>query len=250
MHASEMVDCPVGSWVIRFLRAEGRPIAHLGEADLYQTVVDAAINVTSLGVPAALAWAPSLEVGTLEVAGEVLGCDAARWWSATWRQRPQIWLSKGQSSPEPQRHREAAPGKPRAVMWTSSAVAGLPSAWWPYFVGHAPVELTAWEVPVRPEARVFEIRSPRDWQWLCEQFGMLKDKHHRLLHPDWDAVGGEFDGVHLTVEGLISTQGVPVERDQGRVMLWGWDVECTAWLRWPVRDGAREPRPPSNSLSG
>jgi hypothetical protein len=40
--------------------------------------------------------------------------------------------------------------------------------------------------------------------------------------------------VHLTVEGLISTQGVPIEGARDPLMLWGWDVECTAWFRWPA----------------
>jgi hypothetical protein len=240
MDAPEMASSPVGSWAIQFLGAEGRPVADMGEADLYEAVADSAINVTSLGIPAAMAWRRPSDAGAAEAAVEILRCDAARWWHADWRERPQIWLGEGARPPEPQDQRAPASGKPRAAIWTSSAVAGLPSGWWPYFVGRAPVELTAWQLSLQPEVRVFEIRSPQDFWSLCQRFGMRKDKRG-LLHPDWDAVGVAYDGVHLTVAGLISTQGVLIQRDPDPVMLWGWDVECTAWLRWPVVAATRSP---------
>jgi len=246
MEAPEMASSPIGSWALEFLAAEARPIARLGEADLYEAVADAAINVTSLGIPAALAWRKPPDATTIEAAAEILRCDAARWWHADWRERPHIWLGEGHRPPEPQAQRVAS-GKPRAAIWTSSAIAGLPSAWWPYFVGRAPVELTAWQLSVAPDARVVEIRSPQDFWSLCQRFGTRMDKRG-LQHPDWDAVSVDFDGVHLTVAGLISTQGVPIRRDPDPVMLWGWDVECTAWLRWPVMTAA--PRPVGSQRTG
>ena len=40
-----------------------------------------------------------------------------------------------------------------------------------------------------------------------------------------------FDGIHLTVEGLIRCQGVEVETEHGLAKLDDWDAESTAWLR-------------------
>lgn len=116
--------------------------------------------------------------------------------------------------------------------WTSSAVAGLPSAFWPV-VKNSADRWTAWETAIRSGLRVFELCSPDDWRWLC-QFGTTVDRTGLFSAPDWHAVAREFDGVHLTTEGLIRLQGVPIAHERGWTMPWEWDAECTAWFGWPV----------------
>ena len=89
-----------------------------------------------------------------------------------------------------------------------------------------------WRLTPLPHARVFEIREPADYRWLCETFpGPVVDGR---IGPDWEAAGEQFDGIHLTVEGLIRVQGLEIDTSRGPAMLEAWDAESTAWLHWAI----------------
>lgn len=129
-----------------------------------------------------------------------------------------------------------APGKPPAVLWTSSDGDGLASRW--LLVLRSGVlgprgEATVWQISLRPHLRVLEVNRPDDWAALLRRYpGPVV---YGFLQPDWDRAVAAFDGVHLTVEGLLTVQAVRIAVERGTGMLWGWDAECTAWLRWPAR---------------
>lgn len=243
MKPAELAATPVGSWLLRFVDPDpGRIVA--AEACLYRAVSDAAVCVTSLGIRAALGIEAPVDRGRplgdteLELAEVVLASDAARWWTAGWHERPQIWLASNDSPPAEGTPGRRELGRPPTALWTSSAVSGLPSAFWPVLEGRAG-RWTAWEITVKPGLRVFELRSPDDWRWLCHRFGTTADKTGLFFVPDWHAMMTEFDGVHLTTEGLIRLQGVPIAHPRGPTMLWEWDAESTAWFRWPVLTATR-----------
>jgi hypothetical protein len=167
----------------------------------------------------------------------VPACSAARWWPDPVGARPQVWLGRVAAAPTSGVLPRSAGGKPPTEIWTSSAVAGLPSAWWPVLREGADSAgpegpQSIWRLTPHPEARVFEIRTPDDWQWLCETFpGPVADGR---VMPGWEAAAEQFDGIHLTVEGLIRVQGLQIETNRGPAMLDNWDAESTAWLRWSV----------------
>ncbi len=50
--------------------------------------------------------------------------------------------------------------------------------------------------------------------------------------PDWSAVAHDWDAVHLTLGGLLTSEQVRVESSAGWTELWGWGAEQTLWLRW------------------
>lgn len=52
----------------------------------------------------------------------------------------------------------------------------------------------------------------------------------RWLIPDFAAVAQEYDGVHLTVTGYLTTAGRPLAAAGGMTMLAGWDPDATYWL--------------------
>lgn len=52
--------------------------------------------------------------------------------------------------------------------------------------------------------------------------------------PDWPAVADQFDGVHLTMMGLLTFQGLPVATPLGATALLGWDSESTCWFIDPA----------------
>ena len=106
-------------------------------------------------------------------------------------------------------------------------------------------------VPVAPvrTPRVYEVTGPQDWADLVRRFpacvtgGRFDDwfrhtgRAGRWAVPDWLAVREEYDAVHITIAGYLTTAGlaVPVRdgaNDDGDVatVLAGWSPDVTAWL--------------------
>lgn len=121
-----------------------------------------------------------------------------------------------------------------------------------------------WLLRIRPEARVWDIDAPEDWVRLVERYPTVATRPHagwelwaphqhpsdteRLrtiptqhalrvepaVHviPDWERVAADFDGVHLSWAGFLSTEGYVSELPDERVtMLRYWGSERTLWLR-------------------
>ncbi|MDE2687669.1 MAG: hypothetical protein OXI16_09275 [Chloroflexota bacterium] len=61
------------------------------------------------------------------------------------------------------------------------------------------------------------------------------------LTSNWSAVAAEWDGVHLTLGGLLTAEKVRVASAAGWSMLRFWDMEQTMWLRWVFDDVERLP---------
>ena len=49
--------------------------------------------------------------------------------------------------------------------------------------------------------------------------------------PDWGAVSEDWDGVHLSIGGLLTAEQVRYESREGWSMLDFWQAEQTFWLR-------------------
>jgi hypothetical protein len=131
---------------------------------------------------------------------------------------------------------------------------------WDYLSGTT----SRWRLPVRTDARVWNINGPADWVRLVEtypkvatephsgwelpgpnqhrsdieqlllvphQHAVRIDVEHHVL-PDWDAVARDFDGVHLSWAGFLTTEGYVSDLSDGGVtMLRYWGSERTLWLR-------------------
>ena len=108
---------------------------------------------------------------------------------------------------------------------------------------------TVRQLHVPEGARVFEIDSPGAWAHLCRRFPLdvTASRRHdwyrttarngRWVIPDWAQAAQNFDAVHLTVGGYLSTAGlaVPVENDLMTVLA-GWDPDQTIWLTDVAQD--------------
>ena len=156
-------------------------------------------------------------------------------------------------------------------MWTTSTPApathqALASAWEIY-----PHPISRWRFPVRDGARVFEINEPSDWVGLAMAYPTVPahpntawelpglNDHNRppalaglsnghaarneidhLVMPQWSRVAEDYDGVHLTWRGWLTTEGfVSDTPDGGVTMLRYWFSERTLWLN----DVFGEPEP-------
>ena len=93
---------------------------------------------------------------------------------------------------------------------------------------------------------VFEITSPADWHELSTTVprvvqGSSGPSEAGTLVPDWRRLAGQYDGVHLTFAGLLTTPFVRETSAAGTTMLWSWDAEMTMWLPDAVRPGTALP---------
>ena len=143
-----------------------------------------------------------------------------------------------------------------------------------------PGPITRWGVPVRPGVRLWTVDRPSDWVRLVEMYPMIASRSHlgwelpgpnqhnedtgrltsvegqhalrtvvsRHVLPDWSAVAQDFDGVHLSWAGFLTSEGYVSDLpSHGVTMLRYWRSERTLWLR----DVFGQPEPlPAPQLSG
>ena len=126
---------------------------------------------------------------------------------------------------------------------TSTLRAGSTSELTAFAVGAADhvctFPLAAWRVRVEQDARVREISHPADWHALCLDFPH-RASDGRLV-PNWRAVSGVWDGVHLTLGGMLSCEQARYERDGEWSMMQFWHSEQTWWLNRLAASGERMP---------
>ena len=174
---------------------------------------------------------------------------------------------------------------PLAGLWTATdpppdALAEMVGAW-EYETG----PITRWWLPVRPEAHVFEIHRPADWARLVTAHPraaaphpgwelpgvnqhvtdiaplLLASAEHRAARasvrrhvvPDWQSVANQYDGVHLSWAGFITSEGyiVDLDSDDGAVtMLRYWFSERARWLADAFGEPSAAPDPQINFATG
>jgi hypothetical protein len=113
-------------------------------------------------------------------------------------------------------------------------------------------EFEVWAVGIDPAARVYEVHEPGDWGRLatvCPRDVTASRRHDwnrwtgregQWILPDWRSVAAQWDGVHVSVAGYLSTAGMAVDTGGGAAtLLAGWDADQTLWLR-DVFTGTRQ----------
>ena len=121
-------------------------------------------------------------------------------------------------------------------------------------------QATVWPLVPRTDCRVYEIDGPAAWSELAERYPMdvsLSKRHDwwrttgiagSWLVPDWSAVAADYDGVHLTLWGYLTTAGLalaarpsaagPSAAVLERTILAGWNPDETYWLNDVLTPGA------------
>jgi hypothetical protein len=185
------------------------------------------------------------------VAEEVAGAPAAATWWDPLSRANQIWVHSPGAIPTKGLLRSdwaslhPWASKPRGGFWTSTALPPLPSTW--LLVPserRSEGQNSVWRLPVPATARIWEIGGPGAWAELCrnyprdttsiyaKEWSRWGVRQRRIVTPDWERVAADWDGVHLSIGGLLSSEGVPVTVDNAGSMLEGWGCEGTLWLRW------------------
>jgi hypothetical protein len=105
-------------------------------------------------------------------------------------------------------------------------------------------EAVCWPVEPSADVRVLEIRGPADWAALVARYPLdvTRSRWHdwfkvtgrtgTWLIPDYPKVASDYDAIHLSVGGYLTTAGriVPVENDEACSVLAGWSPDETYWL--------------------
>ena len=121
-----------------------------------------------------------------------------------------------------------------------------------------------WPLAPAPGSRLYELSDPTAWTDLVARYPMdvsLSKRHDwwrttgvdgPWLMPDWSAVATDYDGVHLTVRGYLTTAGRCLAVGQSGTVLAGWNPDETYWLNdvlspvtAPSEWQSLESRPPS-----
>lgn len=183
-----------------------------------------------------------------EIATRIVGHPHAQWWFRPLDRSDQVVVY-----PDGGRDRPIAPSappgsweryaqKPREWMYTSTrrgdascmqvAIETRTGDW----IVEPPLHGAMLSVP--GEARVFEVLGPWDWHRLCTDHPATHDEGNRVgpyefghLVPDWFSVAGSWDGVHLTLIGLLTSELVRYESPSGWSLHHAWGAEATLWLR-------------------
>jgi len=152
-------------------------------------------------------------------------------------------------------HRElAADTSSSGTWWSDPALSGLPVTTRALpGLGAARLALVedglgwqsarCWPVVPQDGARISEVRDPGQWAELVGRYPLdvSRSRRHdwwqvtgwsgRWLVPDYAAVATDYNAVHVSVAGYLSTAGMAVPvGGEACTMLAGWDPDATWWL--------------------
>ena len=99
--------------------------------------------------------------------------------------------------------------------------------------------LAVWKVWFNPSVRVREINHPADWHALCLDFPH-RARDGRLI-PNWREVSDQWDGVHLTLGGMLSCEQTRYDEGGEWSMMQFWHTEQTRWMNRMAITGERMP---------
>jgi hypothetical protein len=100
-----------------------------------------------------------------------------------------------------------------------------------------------WPVAPADGSRVYEISGPRQWAALVNRYPLdvSSSRRHqwsratgragRWLIPDYPAVAADWDAVHVSIAGYLTTAGIAIPMSgSASTMLAGWHPDAAWWL--------------------
>ena len=185
------------------------------------------------------------------LARTILEHPATAWWFDPVDLDNQVWISHDKVLPDtanwqrpksPPDRWERYAQKPRSgpYQYTSTLNGGDTSLFVALDEGVGDLNLWSlplqcWKLQVCPAVQVYEIHGPEDWNQLCIRYSAEGTKDgppdQNWLVPDWGAAAEDWDGVHLSLGGLLTTENVRYESEGGVSMLLFAGAELAYWLR-------------------
>jgi hypothetical protein len=201
--------------------------------------------------------------GYRRIATALAKAPAAQWWWEPLRRDSQVWICT-----QPIRRGRGLPfvtsyghhwdsTAPAATLTTTTRLPRLPAmALLPTQLDRdhrhrpptaaAPPPLSAWRVPLKPDARIAEIHSPADWVDLVQRYPSHRTDHCLAPHLDaawpdtsltwtidWRGLSRDYDAVHLSFAGWLTATSrvLPLPNGRGYTVCEGWRTEATTWFR-------------------
>lgn len=194
-----------------------------------------------------------------DLARALLEEPAAAWWFGPQNRDQQVWVPRDGTPPDPAW--VGTPQNPPApyerytptstlVQGVSSMFAALDWGTCDIGIGFSGPPWASWRLQVPHSARIFEVDGPLTWHDLCLRYPaeVIKDPGRPdfsgddgQLEPNWSAVAADWDGVHLTFGGWLTSEQVRIESPAGWTYHWDWEAEQTKWLRWLFTASERMP---------
>lgn len=191
-------------------------------------------------VERALALAPVIR----PLVEAVLAHDGTTWWYEPLAPERQVWVAHYGETPDPNKWQrpnsppsewERYAQKPDTLQYTSTLMDGYASLLIAY-ENHAGDHwaqswpLQRWLIRMPSDVKIYEINGAEDWRRLCVAYPAHDFEDGRLV-PDWGAAAADWDGVHLSLGGLLSCEQGRVESAEGWSMHESWHAETAFWLR-------------------
>ena len=263
--AQRLLQCPVGCTFMVIVDRSRLPVDEAvtpRRAFAIAAAALSALNPWSGQFDQAIAQSLSQGARLEQLARRLVTHPGAAWWSEPIDREAQVWVGSGEfphggigGTPGQDPSRQAAweGYAERPVGWriTSTArdglscldvvVASFVGDWMPRESSRCAV------LPIGPDVRVYEVSGPAAWHALCREYPAVNRNPTSAagsgaLVPRWAGVAEQWEGVHLTFLGLLTTPFVTTESAAGRSSMWSWDAESTIWLRDDVlhADGSPE----------
>ena len=202
------------------------------------------------------------------LARQILAHPEAEWWFAPMDMDKQIWVSEDHSPPTQQPgERSWIRASLRQDLWafvtsthigdTASMLAAVDlqicDVGYGQGDGYIGPPFALWQMQPAPGSRVFEIDSSHAWHELCVKYPRTRTfplagynilnldtlDADSYLEPDWSKIVEDWDAVHLTFGGLLTSHQVAVKSQNGWTYQYGWDAEQAWWLRWAFTEHKR-----------
>lgn len=157
----------------------------------------------------------------------------------------QVWVGHNiDDSPDPSEvysvdGRLRRPVKPTGGMWTSTYTpeAEFDCDWisWCVDVDYKGLGSHKWLLEPKDDLNLLVVNNIQDLEEIAERF----EKDTYLGRPsselpevvlNFGKMAEEYDGVHLTRQGVSETNPLTTEKDEPDLR--GWDCECTLHFRW------------------
>ncbi len=245
--AGDLLRAPKGLKLLELLSQHRA--SELTDEDLTNALVHLDVLVSRyMGDYAQYVAALQLRAPEFRALAEWLPTRMANWWDDLDRDH-QVWIGSTPDAPVErlmdvdlsQFHAEAP--KPRRAFWTSTYVPVQVSPWLNFAERRSRGHGFAWQVVVAASARVLEIHSPRAWFDLARAYPrpepgftytstLPRPLTGARTDPEWSAVARDWDGVHLSVGGWLTSEDVTHDSAGLTTELRGWNLESTVWLRW------------------
>ena len=261
--AQALLGSPAGSALVLEVSANlaDHPLEHFADPKVSFWLAAMAIDFCDVHSDAGLQDLALREArGYDDLALRIVGNPTFAWWYEPFDPENQTWSSPQMTNPadrgplkffDPGSWRKPAPLRadedwpiPDTFPQITSTLRGNSTSEWTAFVNYTcdhicAFPLAAWQVRFGQSVRVREINHPADWHDLCLEFP------HRApdggLIPNWSEVADAWDGVHITLGGVLSCDQARYERDGEWSMMKFWHAEQTCWMDRLEITGERMP---------